>query len=147
MNQDVENLIYGTRTRRLYDRFTEDLKKKYSLTKIDMDVIYYLYTNGEQYNTPKDLLELQVYTKGHISQSVHRMVDRGLVHLEKDEYDRRFAHILLNEGAVEIAKEVELVHQDIQDIVMQNLEDEELKIAMDVIRKMTLNIESALGEK
>lgn len=144
MNQDVENLIYGTRTRRLYDRFTEDLKKKYSLTKIDMDVIYYLYTNGEQYNTPKDLLELQVYTKGHISQSVHRMADRGLVHLEKDEYDRRFEHIILDEGAMEIAHEVEEVHQEIQDIVMKDLGADELKIAMDVIRKMTHNIESAL---
>ncbi len=101
MDWMLEGLLQGTQFQTLYNRKIESLREEYHLRKIDIDILYFLYKSGEN-NTSKDICSLNLFNKGHISQSVDRMVKQQLIHTVQDEEDRRCVHLVLTEEAVGI---------------------------------------------
>ena len=71
--------------RRLLAKEMQPVEIKYGLQKIDMQILLYLKRAGEQ-NTSKDIMRLNMFTRGHISQSLSRLQKMGYVsrHYQKD---------------------------------------------------------------
>ena len=88
--QEIESLMMLNlyKFRKLNERKLENVMKKYDLRKIDMDIIICLATYKDM-RTAKDIASLEMFTKGHISQSIKRLKERGYIIVSQDENDMR----------------------------------------------------------
>lgn len=142
MEQSVELFLNGVRFRKLFEKEFAELRRQYDLCKIDVQILQYLQKAGE-HNTSKHIVDIGLFTKGHVSQSLNRLFKKELIDMVHDEQDRRCVHILLREEAKDIVSEVNKVHERILDIVFQGISEEELRSLSSVANKININILTA----
>lgn len=144
MDWMIEGLLQGTQFQKLYNRRIEALREEYDLRKIDIDILYFLYKSGE-HNTSKDISQLNLFNKGHISQSVDRMVKQQLIYTVQDEEDRRCMHLMLTEKAIRIIEQATELRKQMYNIILNGVTEEERKVLLQVSKKVNENIRNALG--
>ena len=91
MDYSLDTLLYGMQFRRLLEKKMQPVETEYGLYKIDVQILLYLKHAGK-HNTSKDILQLNMFTRGHISQSLSRLQKMGYVRMEQDLDDRRCTH-------------------------------------------------------
>lgn len=143
MDWMLEGLLQGTQFRKVYIRGIEDLCKEYNLRRVDIDILYFLYKSGE-HNTSKDIGDLNLFNKGHISQSIGRMEEQQLIYAIRDQDDRRCMHIMLTDKAVKIVEEIMVLRKQIYNIILKGVTREEQNVMLSVSRKVNENIREAL---
>ncbi|MCI8858511.1 MAG: winged helix-turn-helix transcriptional regulator [Lachnospiraceae bacterium] len=146
MDWMLEGLLQGTQLQKLYNRKIEALRVEYNLRKVDIDILYFLYKSGE-HNTSKDICELNLFNKGHISQSVGRMVNQQLIYVVQDQIDRRCMHIMLTDKAKIIVGEITALRKQMYSIILQGVTEEEYEVLLRVSRKVNANIKDALEKE
>ena len=143
MDWMLEGLLQGTQFQTLYNRKIEALRKEYHLRKIDIDILYFLYKSGD-HNTSQDICNLNLFNKGHISQSVDRMVKQQLIHAVHDKEDRRCVHLVLTQQAVSIIEQATELRGQMRNIILKGVTEEERKVLLQVSKKVNQNIRDAL---
>ena len=143
MDWMLEGLLQGTQFQKLYNRKIEELRKTYNLRKVDVDILYFLFKSGE-HNTSKDICDLNLFNKGHISQSVGRMVRQQVIYIVQDQEDRRCMHIMLTDRAVEIVEKITALREQMYNIILKGVTDEERHVLLQVSRKVNANVKDAL---
>lgn len=143
MDWMLEGLLQGTQFQKIYNRRIEDLRKEYNLRKVDIDILYFLYKSGE-HNTSKDIGDLNLFNKGHISQSIGRMEEQQLIYAIRDQDDRRCMHIMLTDKAVKIVEEITVLRRQMYNIILKGVTREEQNVLLSVSRKVNENIREAL---
>ena len=143
MDWMLECLLQGTQLQKIYNQKIEALRKEYSLRKVDIDILYFLYKSGE-HNTSKDIGDLNLFSKGYISQSVSRLEEQQIIYAIKDEEDRRCMHIMLTDRAEGIVEEITALRKQMYDIILKGVTQEERDVLFRVSRKVNQNIRSAL---
>ena len=143
MNYSLDTLLYGMQFRRLMEKEMQPLETEYGLYKIDVQILLYLKHAGSQ-NTSKDIMRMNMFTRGHISQSLSRLQKKGYVRMEQDLEDRRCTHNYLTESASDALSKIERMSKQIRKIVLEGVTEEEQKVFATVAQKMTRNIEKVL---
>ena len=143
MDWMLEGLLQGTQFQTLYNRKIEALRAEYHLRKIDIDILYFLYKSGER-NTSKDISSLNLFNKGHISQSVDRMVKQQLIYAVPDRSDRRCRHLMLTEQAAGLVAQVSELRMQMYNIILNGVTEEEKKVLLQVSGKVNQNMKDAL---
>lgn len=143
MTHSLEAFLYGTQFRRLMEKEMEPVERRYGLQKIDMHILFFLAKSAD-HNTAKDIVQLNMFTKGHISQSLTRLQKKGYIQIIQDKEDRRCTHNYLSEDAGEIIQELKKVYQNIQDIILNGVTEEEQAVLASVAKKVGQNIKNAL---
>ncbi|MCI8483341.1 MAG: winged helix-turn-helix transcriptional regulator [Lachnospiraceae bacterium] len=143
MDWMIEGLLQGTQFQTLYNRKIEALRQEYHLRKIDIDILYFLYKSGE-HNTSKDISSLNLFNKGHISQSVDRMAKQKLIYTVQDAEDRRCMHLMLTDTAAEIIAQVTELRKQMYNIILKGVTEEEREVLLQVSQKVNRNIRNAL---
>lgn len=146
MDWMLEGLLQGTQFQKLYNRRIEDLRREYNLRKVDIDILYFLYKSGE-HNTSKDIGDLNLFNKGHISQSIGRMEEQQLIYAVRDQSDRRCMHIMLTDKAMEVVEEITVLRKQMYNIILKGVTQEEREVLLSVSRKVNDNIREALEHK
>ena len=82
MDWMLEGLLQGTQLQKLYNRKIEALRVEYNLRKVDIDILYFLFKSGK-HNTSKDISDLNLFNKGHISQYLGMMVNKQIIYFLK----------------------------------------------------------------
>ena len=143
MDYNLEAMPYGMQFRRLIEKQYEPIESRYGLYKIDMQVLLYLDSAGAC-NTSKDILKLNMFTKGHISQALRRLHKKGYIKVEQDIDDRRYAHNLITEEAEQIIKELRSISDKVRRITLEGVTDEERKVLAIVAEKVSKNISKVI---
>ncbi len=143
MNYSLDTLLYGMQFRRLMEKEMQPIETEYGLYKIDVQILLYLKHAGSQ-NTSKDIMRMNMFTRGHISQSLSRLQKKGYVRMEQDLEDRRCTHNYLTESASDALSKIERMSKQIRKIVLEGVTEEEQKVFATVAQKMTRNIEKVL---
>lgn len=146
MDWMLEGLLQGTQFQKLYNRKIESLRREYNLRKVDIDILYFLFKSGE-HNTSKDINDLNLFNKGHISQSVGRMVKQQLIYIIPDQEDRRCMHIMLTDRAIKVVEEITALRKQMYNIILKGVTEEERDILLHVSRKVNENIKDALEKQ
>lgn len=144
MNQSLEVLLYGMQFRKLMEYEFGTIQQKYNLCKIDIQILYYLYTAGV-HNTSRDILDLKLFTKGHISQSLRRLQKMKLITMIQDKDDRRYVHNVLTQEANEVIAGLEQGYEDINKIIFKDITEEEKKELILLAQKINHNIKTTLS--
>ncbi len=146
MDWMLEGLLQGTQFQKLYNRRIETLRQEYDLRKVDIDILYFLFKSGE-HNTPKDISGLNLFNKGHISQSIGRMENQQLIYSVQDQDDRRCVHIMLTDKAVKVVEEITALRKQMYNIILKGVTPEEQDVLLKVSRKVNENIKEALEQQ
>lgn len=145
MEHSFEVLLYGMQFRKLLEKELDCLEKEYNLCKIDMHILLYLFNAGDK-NTSRDIMNLKMFTKGHISQSLNRLHNRQFIYMIQDDRDKRCMHIMLNKSIEGIISKIHEAYDRVNKIVFQNITDEEIQILESVAIKINNNIKDVLEE-
>ena len=128
-----ETMSVGFRYIRLLRRQTMAIQKKYGLQGIDVSVLALLVRKSCGSHCPlkgdtlKDITEVGMFRKTHISQSLSRLLGKGYITMERDTEDRRFVHNLpTDKGRALIKEEQEACHEMNRNL-MRGFSDEELE--------------------
>lgn len=145
MERSFEILLYGRQFRKLIEQELDCLQKEYDLCKIDMHILFYLFNAGDK-NTSRDIRNLKLFTKGHISQSLNRLQNREFIYMVQDKRDKRCMHIILNKTTEGIISRIHNAYDRINKIVFQNITEEEIQVLESVANKINDNIKSVIEE-
>ena len=143
MTNSLEAFLYGTQFRRLMEKELEPVERRYGLQKIDMHILFFLAKSAD-HNTAKDIVQLNMFTKGHISQSLTRLQKKGYIQIMQDKEDRRCTHNYLSGDADEIIQELKKAYRNIQDIILNGVTEEEQAVLASVAKKVGQNMKNAL---
>lgn len=146
MNQSLEVLLNGMQFRKLMESEFEAIYKEYNLCKIDLQILYYLYTAGE-HNTSKDIFDLELFSKGHISQSLSRLQKMKLIIMVQDEDDRRYVHNVLTQDANKVLAGLQEVYARINRVVLKDVTEEEKRTLVSLAQRINDNIRNELSER
>ncbi len=146
MNQSLEVLLNGMQFRKLMESEFEAIYKEYNLCKIDLQILYYLYTAGE-HNTSKDIFDLELFSKGHISQSLSRLQKMKLIIMVQDEEDRRYVHNVLTQDANKVLAGLQEIYARINRVVLKDVTEEEKRILVSLAQRINDNIRNELSER
>ncbi len=143
MNYSLDTLLYGMQFRRLLEKEMQPIETEYGLHKIDVQILLYLKRAGA-HNTSKDIMQLNKFTRGHISQSLSRLQKMGYVRMEQDLDDRRCTHNYLTGNASVVIQKIEKISGTIKKIILDGVTEEERRVLVTVAQKVNSNIEKVL---
>ena len=140
VNYEIFTMLYGMKFRRFMEKMLKSIEEEYELNKVDLQILFYLYSAGDK-NSSKDIMELEMFTRGHISQSLGRLQKKGYVLIEQDPEDRRCTHNNLTERADEVIGKLRKVFERMQTVIMDGVTEEERLVLAGVIEKVNGNID------
>ena len=138
-------LLYGSQFRHLVNKYLSSIKSAAQLQTIDMVILIYFYHVREK-NTARDIRELALFTKGHISQSINRLIEQGYVTKVKDTKDRRYIHHILTEKAQPLIDEIAGVSREIHEKIFAGFTEEELTVFRDMCKTIDINTRNELNQ-
>ncbi|MGN0152351.1 MAG: MarR family winged helix-turn-helix transcriptional regulator [Wujia sp.] len=144
---DMESMIQNNmcRYKRLNERKIEKVMHKYNLRKIDLEIMIYLNSCGDK-DTARDIAATEMFTKGHISQSIKRMRELGYIEVRQDKDDLRVQHLKLARGARRILDDMKVVRHEIESCVFAGVTEEEKVVLQRILEKIYKNISNEMEE-
>lgn len=142
---EIEGIINGQQFKRIYEKKCEPLMRKYDLRKIELDVLFFLYSY-KTYDTAKDIVNQKCLSKAHVSKAIENLTARHYVMTRLDSQDRRCVHLIITEEAEPVLTEMESLWYDIERCMYRNVSAEERSMFTSIMNKIVKNINTILGE-
>lgn len=133
----------GRQLEKLYTRSITQVSDAYDLTKVEVDVLLFLYNNPE-YDTARDIVELRGIAKSYVSKAVDLLINKGFLQTETDAKDRRVSHLTIQALALPIVKEARLAQDKLIQTLYQGISEEEQERLETIFTKMAQNVQEAL---
>ncbi len=144
MDKPVEALLRGGQFKRLMDRELGDIREQYHLKRIEIEVLYFLSRCGE-YNTLLDIVRHLNANKGHISQTMESLSQKGYITVHRDEKDRRYVHYALAENAMQLIDSINAAWSKLTRELFEGVTEEEMEALREVSNKLRKNMEKILN--
>lgn len=139
LENQVERLLRGAGFRELLDVQTADVREKYGLKKVDIEVLFYLHNNKEK-NTASDIQKSLHMNKGYLSQVLDHLNKLGYVNVIPDKDDRRYVHYFASEKTKDIAEDIHKVWNRVNERMFQGVPENEVEIFRKVAKAICQNI-------
>ncbi|MBR3833162.1 MAG: winged helix-turn-helix transcriptional regulator [Lachnospiraceae bacterium] len=145
---EMESIMFTnlSKFKKLYERQLCSIYEKYDLRKIDMEIVVYLANCGNE-DTARDIANTNMFTKGHISQSVKRLSDLGFISINQDAKDMRVQHLKLTDNVRPMLKELKEEKDKVASVVFAGVTEEESKVVRQVFDKMCENIMKDMNQE
>ena len=146
MSRITGMLLLHRRIQKLYDRSMDDIRKNFSLSRIEIIIISFLH-NNPGLDTAGDIVDYRMLSKGNVSQSVEALIQKGYLRRSADKEDRRRIHLSLTEQTSEIIRQID----DVKNLFYQNLTagltPEETQQYEMITEKLTQNVLNGLESR
>jgi DNA-binding MarR family transcriptional regulator len=139
MDEQLEIVLKGGDFKHLLDAQFDEIKKKYDLKKVEIEVLFFLSKCGNE-NTPTDVTKRLSLNRGHVSQAIDVLLKRQLIAAVADEQDRRYMHYTITTKAVPIIDEIANAKKRMDQQVLKGITEEELEFYKKISEKMMRNI-------
>lgn len=145
MDNNFNMLVNFRQIIKFFEFSLQNIRKKYNLTKIEMDIISFLF-NNPSYDTASDIVELRMLQKGNVSQAVDLLIKKGLLVKKIDTFDKRKIHLVLTENSNNITEEISNAKLKFKQQIFKNFTTEELNIYYYLNNKIVDNVKKELGK-
>jgi DNA-binding MarR family transcriptional regulator len=140
---EVEGILNGQLFKRLYEKKCEPIMKKYNLRKIELDVLFFLYSY-KSYDTARDIANHKCLSKSHVSNAIEILTEREYLQAIPDECDRRYVHLIITKQAKPILEELGSLWSSLHMAVYQDISTEERLLLTQVMKKVISNINNLM---
>ncbi len=141
MDEKLELALKGGMFRRLIERQFFEIRRKYNLKKVDIEVLYFLAKNQEE-DTPTGIYQRMKLNRGHVSQAIDALYGKGLILAVPDKMDRRHMHYKISETAGDIIEDMERIHRLLDQQIFKGLTQDEIRQYKITTEKILNNIEN-----
>ncbi|MEG2453948.1 MAG: MarR family winged helix-turn-helix transcriptional regulator [Clostridia bacterium] len=143
MNINLDMLKFGKSVIRLYDKLSNEVCKKYNLTKIEMDIIAFL-ANHPNEDTAVEIVDERMLIKSNVSEAVNRLVGKKMIERFFDDNDRRKVHLKLTLKTHDMQNEIHIMQQNFCNIMFKDFSENDIdelflsakKISNNAIREL-----------
>ena len=138
---EMDSIIFTnlSKFKKLYEKKLCKIYEKYDLRKIDMEIVVYLGNCGNE-DTARDIANTNMFTKGHISQSIKRLAELGFVEINQDKNDKRVQHLKVTENVRPMLEELKKEKDNVATCVFAGITEEENQMLAQIFDKMCANI-------
>ena len=137
MNKNL--LSAGKYIFRVHDKLYEKVLKKYNLTNLELNILFFLKSNCEV-DTARDMAEKLNLSKSNISDAVDSLTKKGYLMGVQDEKDRRYIHLKLQNSVDIILDEAFVINENFVEEITKDIPQEKLDIARDVLEEVLKNV-------
>lgn len=145
MDTEFETLLYGQQFKKLYEKTSNLMTKKYGLHKVEIEVL--LFLKKGRGDTARDVAENKYFSKAHISHAIDHLTECGYLVGVPDGQDRRCIHLMLTQEAEPVCRELLKMREKLMDTVFKDITGEERETMRQIARKITHNINIALAQE
>lgn len=146
MSQITDMLLLHRRIQKLYDRSMDDIRKNFSLSRIEIIIISFLH-NNPGLDTAGDIVDYRMLSKGNVSQSVEALIQKGYLRRASDKEDRRRIHLSLTEQTAEIIRQIDEIKNLFYQKLTAGLTPEETQQYERITEKITQNVLNGLESR
>ena len=144
MERPVEIILRGGQFKQFTEQELAQLRKKYDLKRIELEVMHFLSICGDC-DTIAYIHEYMNANKGHISQTMFSLCEKGYVKSEQDKNDRRYIHYSLTENGMKLAEEIACVWKKIREEMFEGVSEEEIECFKRISQRIGENINRRLN--
>ncbi|MDD4370011.1 MAG: MarR family transcriptional regulator [Anaerostipes sp.] len=144
MANQLEIFMTGQQFKKLCEKQYECIMKKYGITKIEIDILFFLYTTN--YYTAKDIVNIRHISKSHVSSAIEDLHKKGYIQCSPDEKDHRRMRLTPAKDAAPLIERIAELHENLGKVLYTGITEEEKEIMKTVVGKMLHNISTALHD-
>ena len=124
---------------RAYDHCLAPVQEASGLNRMELDVLLFL-ANNPAYDTAADMVRRRGLSKSHVSATVERLVQRGLLTRGADSADRRTVHLLPTSAAQEAIEQGRAAQEEIGRWMLRGISAEDQAALSRVLTPMLDNL-------
>lgn len=143
MDEQLEVALKGGEFKRLLESFFSDIKKKYDLKKVDIEVLFFLSQCSDE-DTPTDIYRRLKLNRGHVSQAIDNLCRRKYITAIPDAEDRRYTHYKVTKESRKIIEEISEARREMDEQLFKGITREELETYKKTTEKIYRNIAEML---
>lgn len=128
-----------------YGLLSGEVCDRYGLTQMEYDILMFLH-NNPQHNTAAEIVKVRKSTKSHVSTSLKKLENKGLVERIQSEDNKKHIEIVLLDKAELIVEAGINAQKRFAQNVLRGLTEEEKHMCIKVFDKICNNAEKYLRE-
>ena len=128
-----------------YELLAGRICQQYGLTQMEYDILMFLQSNP-QHNTAAEIVKVRKSTKSHVSISLKRLEDRGLIERTQSPDNKKHIEIALQEASKPIIEAGIRVQKQFAKDILSGLTQEEKEICVRVFCTIYENAQAHLNE-
>ena len=128
-----------------YELLSGEVCDRYGLTQMEYDILMFLH-NNPQHNTAAEIVKVRKSTKSHVSTSLKKLENKGLVERIQSEDNKKHIEIVLLDKAELIVEAGINAQKRFAQNVLRGLTEEEKRMCINVFDKICNNAEEYLRE-
>lgn len=126
-----------------YELLSGEVCDRYGLTQMEYDILMFLHNNPQQ-NTAAEIVKIRKSTKSHVSTSLKKLENKGLVEKIQSENNKKHIEIVLLDKAKLIVEAGTNVQKQFAQTVLSGLTVEEKQMCIRIFDKICNNAEECL---
>lgn len=126
-----------------YELLSGEVCDRYGLTQMEYDILMFLHNNPQQ-NTAAEIVKIRKSTKSHVSTSLKKLENKGLVEKIQSENNKKHIEIVLLDQAKLIVEAGTNVQKQFARTVLSGLTVEEKQMCIRIFDKICNNAEENL---
>ena len=134
-----------TLTKRLYDGMVQPICLRYSLTRMELDILLFLANNPE-FDTAGELVARRKLTKSHVSTSVRALAARGYLTSFYRGGNRKSVHLRLCNAAGDAVRAGQAAQRRFNETLLDGFTPDELHTMETNWARLLGNLRGALTE-
>lgn len=145
MSDTTEILQHIRYILKYYEKTMKGVCLKHDLLQIEVNILTFLHNHPDK-DTASDIIEIRMLPKGNVSQSVDRLIQKGLVSKKTDAHDRRRIHLSLTSKAQKIIPDIVAARNTFEQQLFKNITFAEKEVCQQLMNKMMANAFAGLGK-
>ena len=141
---DIDNVLRGRKMKRLIEQFYSNIKAKYDLKQIEIDIMYYIYQKQDKVTVTKVSSDL-LLNKGQVSKAMFTLCEKKYLTESNDINDRRKTYYRLSPPADRIVAEIEHNNLILMNGLFEGVSDEDMKEMERIIKILFSNMDKMTG--
>lgn len=123
-----------------YELLSGEVCDRYGLTQMEYDILMFLH-NDPQHNTAAEIVKVRKSTKSHVSTSLKKLEDKGLVERIQSKDNKKHIEIVLLDKAELIVEAGINAQKQFAQNVLSGLTEEEKCMCINIFDKICNNAE------
>ena len=126
-----------------YELLSGEVCDRYGLTQMEYDIIMFLH-NNPHHNTAAEIVRIRKSTKSHVSSSLKKLENKGLIKRKQSKDNKKHIEIVLLDDAALIVDAGLNAQKQFAQNVLRGLTEEEIRLCIRVFDKICNNAEEQL---
>ena len=126
-----------------YEVLSGEVCDRYGLTQMEYDILMFLH-NNPQHNTAAEIVKIRKSTKSHVSTSLKKLEEKGLVERIQSEDNKKHIEIVLLDQAEKIVEAGINAQKQFAQNVLSGLTEDEKHICINIFDKICCNAEESI---